>query len=135
MMGTMLHPCAIPMVSLQPGQPLPEGYGQQLPGAMPPGGPFALVGAPEGMAGAPPGHPGAPAGMLAMPFPMAVDPNNPHAHAPMPYPMAVDPAAMGNGAVPPSSQCPASTGLSHLCFPFPAQMPSAPMQQGSFPSK
>jgi hypothetical protein len=68
MMGTMLHPCAIPMVSLPQGHggALPEGYrhacGGVPPLGMPPGAGFALVEPPPGLAAH---HPGAPQHMVA----------------------------------------------------------------------
>ena len=69
MMGTMLHPCAIPMVSLPHGHggALPEGYrpgltcGGAPPLGMPPGAGFTLVEPPPGHAA----HPGAPQHMVA----------------------------------------------------------------------
>ena len=79
MMGTMLHPCAIPMVSLPHTQGLQEGYprcaGAQ-PLGMPPGAGYALVEPPLGH----PGHVPPPPGHMVAPTYAFIDPQG-HAAA------------------------------------------------------
>lgn len=157
MMGTMLHPCAIPMVSLPHGHAgaLPEGYrpglacGGAPPMAMPPGAGFALV---DGAAAGHAAHPGAPQHMYAF-----IDPSGHGVTAAavsgLPSYMAAgeqhQPAVQGSPVLNPdcSTCAPAAAaamaahmGAAHmgggmgahgLCFPF----PQAGVAQASFPSK
>ena len=160
MMGTMLHPCAIPMVSLPHGHTgaLPEGYrpglacGGAPPMGMPPGAGFALV---DGAAAGHAAHAGA-AQHLVAPTYAFIDPSGHGVTAAavsgLPSYMAAgeqhQPAVQGSpvlthdgsACAPAAAAMAAHMGAAHmgggmgahgLCFPF----PQAGVAQASFPSK